>query len=494
MKIVKQILVIVCIIMLIIILISCKEKKLDKLNYPDAIINRVLDTNIALNIINNEIFYSDYLQLINYKNYNEKNLELYTLVLNRVFIVSELDYIVDGINIFALSNKDSDVLLKKDTYSFIEGLIVMKKSKFFKGKNLNLYIDLFQDIYTYDDLDIMMVGANEYLNKNNSYNELLKESKEEIHRIFNDLLMPKLELITDIFNYKKIDNINKYIKEYIIAESYFDNDIIDSIKFIDKFDSNTIGKQVLNIEIVDSKGYKNSLKKEIEIVDKVPPVISLNHEVDFLQGTEIDLLSGVQVHDNYDGDITNKIVLDDGGFDSNISKEYIIKYTVKDSFGNISTKDRTINVIKVYSKNDDFELNMYTLKVTANWYNRTDSEAKDYFYSYYTAENDNTFLIINLKIKNLDDIIRTPFDTFGKDSDMIKAKIIVDDKYEYENAYHGLDNNWYALSGSSISPLSYKVKRLSFEIPKYVESEAKSIIIKFYKHTNDEDYKIVKIR
>jgi len=55
-------------------------------------------------------------------------------------------------------------------------------------------------------------------------------------------------------------------------------------------------------------------------------------------------MEGVSARDNVDGTITDKVQIDDGGFDRTVAGTYTITYTVSDEAGNTSTATRTITV------------------------------------------------------------------------------------------------------------------------------------------------------
>lgn len=55
--------------------------------------------------------------------------------------------------------------------------------------------------------------------------------------------------------------------------------------------------------------------------------------------------SGVSATDNYDGDLTNKVIVT-GVVNTNEVGEYIITYKVTDSSGNVATIKRYVNVIE----------------------------------------------------------------------------------------------------------------------------------------------------
>lgn len=60
-------------------------------------------------------------------------------------------------------------------------------------------------------------------------------------------------------------------------------------------------------------------------------------------------MTGISATDKEDGDMTSKVVVNDGGFNNKKSGEYTIEYSVTDSDGNTTTKERKI---LVYSKSE----------------------------------------------------------------------------------------------------------------------------------------------
>ncbi len=82
--------------------------------------------------------------------------------------------------------------------------------------------------------------------------------------------------------------------------------------------------------------------------DTEPPKIRLTPKSDVVtikKGEEYDLLKGVSGYDNVDGDITDKIIIDKGGFDPTVVGEYTVTYSLKDNAGNTATeKTRKITV------------------------------------------------------------------------------------------------------------------------------------------------------
>lgn len=87
---------------------------------------------------------------------------------------------------------------------------------------------------------------------------------------------------------------------------------------------------------------------ESSLPDTKAPKIRLTPKSDKVtveKGEGYDLLTGVYGYDDVDGDITDKIIIDKGGFDPDIAGEYTVTYNLKDSAGNAA--DEKIRVITV---------------------------------------------------------------------------------------------------------------------------------------------------
>lgn len=98
----------------------------------------------------------------------------------------------------------------------------------------------------------------------------------------------------------------------------------------------------------DETGNESQLSEQASALDTEPPKIRLTPKSDAVtikKGEEYDLLKGVYGYDNTDGDITDKIIIDKGGFDPTVVGEYTVTYSLKDSAGNTAEpKTRKITV------------------------------------------------------------------------------------------------------------------------------------------------------
>ncbi len=108
---------------------------------------------------------------------------------------------------------------------------------------------------------------------------------------------------------------------------------------------NETGIYEVMISVTDNKNHTNTLSKTYKI-DKEGPVIVFEPETVNLESEEVsgyDLFTGVTVTDNVDGVIENSKIKTSGTLEK-IPGIYKVTYTVSDSLGNTSSKERTFVV------------------------------------------------------------------------------------------------------------------------------------------------------
>lgn len=118
---------------------------------------------------------------------------------------------------------------------------------------------------------------------------------------------------------------------------------------------NINGMDATNIVLSDTGNYQievktydyygtNTIKSGIYKVDKEAPVINIiEEEVELEMGTHYDFLNNVRVNDNYDGDLTAKVMIND--IDLNSVGEKYINYTAVDQAGNQTVQQMSVNVV-----------------------------------------------------------------------------------------------------------------------------------------------------
>lgn len=122
-------------------------------------------------------------------------------------------------------------------------------------------------------------------------------------------------------------------------------DITNQMKINGDVDTSKIGEYNITYEVV-YKHKKNSEKRKIIVVDKIVPELTLSGEDKYtIYIGESWEDPGYSAVDNYDGDITDKVVVD-STLDTNTEGTYTITYTATDTSGNVTTKQREVEVKK----------------------------------------------------------------------------------------------------------------------------------------------------
>jgi peptidoglycan/xylan/chitin deacetylase (PgdA/CDA1 family) len=126
-----------------------------------------------------------------------------------------------------------------------------------------------------------------------------------------------------------------------------EQDITNKIKTIGNVDISKTGRYEIKYYVTNNKN-KNRVetKRIIDVVDTVKPEINLkgHEQVTIYTGAEYKE-EGAIATDNYDGDISSKIIIS-GEVDTKKVGTYTIKYYVQDSSANSSEISRTITVKK----------------------------------------------------------------------------------------------------------------------------------------------------
>ncbi len=119
----------------------------------------------------------------------------------------------------------------------------------------------------------------------------------------------------------------------------------NKVSQINDIDVAKIGKQSI-IYKLDNKLYNKYLIRTVIVKDTDKPIIKLKggSELNLYIGTDYNDL-GFTATDNYDGDITSKVVIE-GSVDTNTPGRYEVTYKVSDSSGNETTTKRIINILK----------------------------------------------------------------------------------------------------------------------------------------------------
>ena len=165
--------------------------------------------------------------------------------------------------------------------------------------------------------------------------------------VYKKVYLPKRSKISIVLNGQEnitLDVFDEY--QDLGAKAFFlKKDISKYIVVDNSVDTSKVGKYVITYKI-NYQGKKASIKRHVKVVDTVSPKITLlgdENEVIYLEDDYYD--SGYEAIDNYDGDITQDVIVS-GEVDSNTLGEYIVDYYVEDSSGNSAKAQRTVTVQK----------------------------------------------------------------------------------------------------------------------------------------------------
>lgn len=140
----------------------------------------------------------------------------------------------------------------------------------------------------------------------------------------------------------------EYSDEFVTA-LYGNKDISSSVQISGAVDTSKVGTYKITYTAKQKKKTK-SITRTIIVKDSVSPTITMNGdaEIKIAQGSKYQEL-GCIATDNYDGDITTKVGIENN-VDTSKKGTYTIKYTATDSSGNTTTKERAVNVVESGTK------------------------------------------------------------------------------------------------------------------------------------------------
>ena len=140
--------------------------------------------------------------------------------------------------------------------------------------------------------------------------------------------------------------LNEEYKEPGYTSSYFNKDLTKSVKVENNVDNTKIGEYSIIYTVKTKKCLKdNSVKRIVKVVDKISPEITLEgkENINIYLNNEYKE-PGYKAVDNYDGDITENVIITNNVDKTKIGEHKII-YKVSDSSNNVSEVERTIKVI-----------------------------------------------------------------------------------------------------------------------------------------------------
>lgn len=130
---------------------------------------------------------------------------------------------------------------------------------------------------------------------------------------------------------------SSYIEAGFHATDNYDGDITHLVTW-------SLKENVITYVVKDSSGNHAMAQRAVNFTDPVPPELNLNgggHVVVYL-GREYEE-PGFTASDNLDGNITDRVLVE-GSIDPHKAGNYVIRYSVTDTFGNTTVAERTVSV------------------------------------------------------------------------------------------------------------------------------------------------------
>lgn len=122
-----------------------------------------------------------------------------------------------------------------------------------------------------------------------------------------------------------------------------DGDITSSIEVTHSIDMMTPDTYPVIYTVIDSFGNETSITVDFVLLEDMAPVLNGLDDFSIEQGGTYDLYDGVTATDDLDGDLTSSIEVTDT-IDTDIPGEYMVTYSVMDSYGNETEVMITVTV------------------------------------------------------------------------------------------------------------------------------------------------------
>lgn len=121
-----------------------------------------------------------------------------------------------------------------------------------------------------------------------------------------------------------------------------EGDLTSKITVSGSVDTMKAGVYSLRYRVEDSFGLYATRNRRISITNSAPVIEGIGR-ASIAYGSTFDVMAGVRAIDEEDGDITGKITVT-GSVNTSDSGNHRIKYSVTDSHGKTTTRNRTIYV------------------------------------------------------------------------------------------------------------------------------------------------------
>lgn len=201
--------------------------------------------------------------------------------------------------------------------------------------------DVSKNIKIEGEVDTSKVGNYEIIY---SIENEKKEKKRSVSRtvVILDNVKPAITLKGSVEYFVGLNS--EYKDPGFVSIDNVDGDITKKVKIEEHVDTSKLGSYDVKYTVLDTSGNKAEAIRIVRVVDLTKPVLTLKGDsVIKLKLNQKYIEPGYSAKDNVDGDLTNKVTIS-GSVNSYVIGVYILKYTVKDSMDNVSTKTRTVHI------------------------------------------------------------------------------------------------------------------------------------------------------
>ena len=225
-------------------------------------------------------------------------------------------------------NGDSDITWEYG-YSFTDSGAEASYYDYFNNRTVCVPVESQGDVNTEQlgDYRITYSAQNE---------DVIRTASRNVHVV--DTEAPQIQLVSDPESYTLPNH--PYEEEGYIALDNHDGDITGQVLAKEE-------NGVVTYTVTDASGNTTSVTREIRYFDPSPPELTLN-------GSDIIVLTagspfedpGWTATDDCDGDLTEAVKIS-GNLDTDRNGAYTLTYTVSDTFGNVTTAERTVYVVQL---------------------------------------------------------------------------------------------------------------------------------------------------
>lgn len=201
--------------------------------------------------------------------------------------------------------------------------------------------DISKNIKITDNIDLNKVGDYKVVY---SVTNLKGKKKQEITRTVKvrDSKKPSLTLTKG--SPYKVQYGSIFKEPGFIAKDNYDGNITTKVEVTGEVNTNKLGDYKLSYTVKDSSGNSTTKNRIVKVVDETAPTLKLNGQETIIIDRNSNYIdAGCTAIDNYDGDITNKI-MQSGKVNTHSLGTYKITCSVSDSFGNYSSIYRIVQV------------------------------------------------------------------------------------------------------------------------------------------------------